>query len=283
MSEYPIQRWKVGDATVTKVVECVQKWPFSALLPDVTEEMLDADWLAPFAHDDGRMLLSFHAFVIESRGRTIVVDTCIGNDKERTPHVFDHLQTSFIADLDEAGFTTDDVDTVFCTHLHVDHVGWNTTLVDGRWVPTFPRARYLLDQREIDYLRAEPQGLGDVYGDSVAPVLDAGVVDLVEPDHRLTDEVWLEPTPGHTPGHHSVRVNSGGSDAVITGDMVHHPVQIVRPDICSNADWRPELAAATRNQAYERWGPDMLVIGTHFATPTAGRLERDGDAWRLDC
>jgi glyoxylase-like metal-dependent hydrolase (beta-lactamase superfamily II) len=284
VSDYPILSWKVGEARITKVVECVQKWPFSALLPEVTEELLAThDWLAPFVHDDGRMLLSFHALVVESQGRTILVDTCIGNDKDRTPHVFDHLQTPFIDDLAAAGFAVGDVDTVFCTHLHVDHVGWNTTLVDGRWVPTFPRARYLLDRSELDYLRQEPQDLGDIYGDSVEPVLDAGMVDFVEADHRLTDEVWLEATPGHTPGHHSVRIRSAGADAVITGDMTHHPVQMARPDICSTADWRPEMAAATRRQAYERWGTDTLVIGTHFAAPTAGRLERDGDAWRLVC
>jgi glyoxylase-like metal-dependent hydrolase (beta-lactamase superfamily II) len=227
------------------------------------------------------MLISFHAFVVESEGRTILVDTCIGNDKDRTVGVFAQLQSNFLADLAEAGVGAGDVDIVFCTHLHVDHVGWNTTLVDGSWTPTFPGARHLFHRTEYEYWRSEPQDIGDVFGDSVAPVMEAGLADLVDDGHRITGEVVLEPTVGHTPGHCSVRIESGGQRAVITGDMTHHPVQFARPDLCSTADWDQARAEATRREAYARWGADTLVLGTHFASPTAGRLEREGDAWRL--
>jgi glyoxylase-like metal-dependent hydrolase (beta-lactamase superfamily II) len=282
MSDYPIDRWRVGDVTVTKVVECVQKWPFEALLPGASEDVVGSlEWLAPYVHHDGRMLISFHAFVVESQGRTILVDTCIGNDKDRTVGVFAQQQSNFLVDLAEAGVGADDVDIVFCTHLHVDHVGWNTSLVDGRWVPTFPQARHLFHRGEYEFWRTEPQNIGDVFGDSVAPVMEAGLADLVDDGHRITDDVVLEPTVGHTPGHCSVRIESGGQRAVITGDMTHHPVQLARPDLCSSADWDEVRAEATRREAFERWGGDTLVLGTHFASPTAGRLEPDGDAWRL--
>jgi glyoxylase-like metal-dependent hydrolase (beta-lactamase superfamily II) len=268
--------------TVTEVVECEQKWPFEALLPGATDDVIGSlDWLAPYVNDDGRMLISFHAFVVESQGRTILVDTCIGNDKDRTVGVFAGLQSNFLDDLAGAGFTTGDIDIVFCTHLHVDHVGWNTSLVDGAWVPTFPQARHLFHRAEYEYWRSEPQDIGDVFGDSVAPVMDAGLADLVDDGHRITDEVVLEPTFGHTPGHCSVRIESGGERAVITGDMTHHPVQFARPDLCSSADWDQARAEVTRREAFARWGGATLVLGTHFASPTAGRLEPDGDAWRL--
>jgi glyoxylase-like metal-dependent hydrolase (beta-lactamase superfamily II) len=283
MAAYPIERWTIGDVTVTKVVECVQKWPFSALLPDVTPGILaEHPWVDPYVHEDGRLYISFHAFVLESEGRVVMVDTCIGNDKNLDVKVFAHQQSPFLDDLGEAGFGTDTVDTVFCTHLHVDHVGWNTSYVDGRWVPTFPTARHLFHSAEYAYWKDEPQDFGDVWGESIAPVVDAGLVDLVDGDHHITGEVMLEPTPGHTPGHCCVRIESGGQAGIITGDMTHHPIQFSRPDIVSPADWKSEMAEATRREAYRRWGPDTLVLGTHFATPTAGRLVPDGDTWRLE-
>ncbi|HEV7732345.1 MAG TPA: MBL fold metallo-hydrolase [Candidatus Binatia bacterium] len=228
-------------------------------------------------------MAAIHALVIESQGRRIVVDTCIGNDKERTIPPWNRLQGPFLRDLEDAGFPRESIDTVLCTHLHVDHVGWNTMLVDGRWVPTFPNARYLFVRAEWEHWNASPPAMeGDIVGDSVRPVVEAGLVDLVAPDHRLTDEVWLESTPGHTPGHVSVRIRSGGADAVITGDLMHHPVQCAEPDWYSRFDVDRDAARATRRAFLERYadGP-VLVLGTHFATPVAGRVVRHGDAWRF--
>jgi len=283
-------KWKIGDVTITKVLEKEMHWPFKALLPAATEEVVDGvPWLAPHYVDEaGKLILSVHCLAIESQGQRLLVDTCIGNDKDRPTRPFDGLDTSFLSDLEAAGFPRDSVDAVMCTHLHVDHVGWNTMLVDGVWVPTFSNARHLFDRTEYDHwVEAGPKELdifGDVMGDSVAPIVDAGLADFVNGDgHKVTDEVWLESTPGHTPGHYSVRISSGGEDAVITGDMTHHPIQYAHPDLGSPADTDSATAIATRQSFIERYGDTpTLVIGTHFAGPTAGRIVSDGAAWRLD-
>jgi glyoxylase-like metal-dependent hydrolase (beta-lactamase superfamily II) len=192
----------------------------------------------------------------------------------------------FLDDIAAAGYPRDSIDTVLCTHLHVDHVGWNTMLVDGKWQPTFPNARYLIGRKEWEHWRSEDaaQRRGDdIIGDSVRPIFDAGLADLVEMNHVVGDGVWLEPTPGHTPGHVSVRISSRGEDAIITGDCMHHPCQIARPHWSSAADSDVDAARTTRLAFLERYadGP-VLVIGTHFATPTAGHITRDGDVYRLD-
>ena len=277
--------WRVGAVRITQVVELTTASLGPHLLPQATPEILSAiPWLAPFVDERGRLVLSIHALVLESQGQTLMVDTCIGNDKPRTYPRWNHMQTDFLDRLRGAGFPPDRVDTVLCTHMHVDHVGWNTRRVDGAWVPTFPNARYLYAEREWHHWREEPQTYGPVIEDSVRPIFDAGLADLVAGDHRVTDEVWLEPTPGHTPGHVSVHVSSEGEEAVITGDMIHHPCQIAHPHWSSTADWDPAQSAATRRAFLERYGDTpVLVIGTHFAAPTAGTVVRDGDAWRLDC
>lgn len=281
-----VQQWQIGDVRVTKVIETVVAWRFSILLPDCTPELVDSvPWMRPhFADDDGKMLLSIHALVVESQGRRILVDTCIGNDKARPSRSFNMLQTDFLERLAAAGFPADTIDVVTCTHLHVDHVGWNTRLADGVWVPTFPNARHLFNRAEYEYWHANPdeEMNGTVMADSVEPVVDAGLVDLVSEDHRITDEVWLEPTPGHTPGHVCVRISSGGNDAIITGDMIHSPIQ-VRHNLTCGVDTDRDLGNRTRAAFVERYGDSgTLVIGTHFATPTAGHIVRDGAHWKFE-
>ncbi len=276
--------WSVGDAQLTRIAELEVHWPFGILLPGAEDVIDDYDWLRPdFVTDDGRMRLSMHSVVIESAGLRIIVDTCVGNDKSRPgAPPFEQLSTPFLGDLEAAGFAPETIDFVVCTHLHVDHVGWNTRLVDGQWVPTFPNARYLFVQAEYDYWRAEPQDYGPVFEDSVQPIMDAGLADLVGPDHRINDEVWFESTPGHTPGHVSVIIESAGERAVITGDMIHHPLQFARPDMASSADYAADGAStATRLEAFPRWCDGRLVIGTHFAGRTAGHIETTDqpDSW----
>jgi len=282
---YPITRWQIGAVRVTRVVEIEGPSPGTFLFAEaLPERLLRHAWLKPhFLTDDGLTIGSIHAFVIESEGRSIVVDTCIGNDKPRAVKNWHMRQGRFLEDLAEAGFPRERVDTVLCTHLHVDHVGWNTMRVDGRWVPTFPNARYLLGRKEWEHWSVEPPGPDrDVRDDSVRPVLDAGLADLVETDHRVTSEVRLEPTPGHTPGHVSVRISSRGEEGVITGDLMHHPVQCTEPDWASRFDVDPELARRTRRAFLERHADrPVLVLGTHFATPTGGRIVRDGRVWRF--
>lgn len=275
--------WQIGEVSVTKVLEQECQWPFKAILPDAADVADGVAWLKPdFLTDDGRMKLSIHALVIESEGMTIVVDPCVGNDKTRPGSpVFENLSTSFLDDFDAAGFDPETVDLVVCTHLHVDHVGWNTRLVDGEWEPTFPNARYLFVETEYNFWRDEPQSYGPVFEDSIRPIVDAGLSQLVEPDHHITGEIWLESTPGHTPGHASIRIISGGEEGVITGDLTHHPVQFAYPEICSSADWNQEMGKVSRLAAFERWSDGRLVIGTHFAGRTAGKIVADGDAYRL--
>ena len=275
--------WQIGEVLITKVLEQECQWPFKAILPDAADVADGVAWLKPdFLTDDGRMKLSIHALVIESEGMTIVVDPCVGNDKSRPGSpVFENLSTSFLDDFDAAGFDPETVDLVVCTHLHVDHVGWNTRLVDGEWEPTFPNARYLFVETEYNFWRDEPQSYGPVYEDSIRPIVDAGLSQLVEPDHHITGEIWLESTPGHTPGHVSIRIISGGEEGVITGDLTHHPVQLAYPEICSSADWNQEMGKVSRLAALERWSDGRLVIGTHFAGRTAGKIVADGDAYRL--
>jgi len=277
--------WKIGNVKVTRVIEVDLPTPAGFVLPDAVPESIGKiAWLAPhFVEPDGMLKMAVQALIIESQGRKILVDTCLGNDKTNHFPNWSNMQGPFLQDLAAAGYPRESIDNVVCTHLHIDHIGWNTMKVAGRWVPTFPNARYLIGKKEWDYWGTEPVDPGEpLMDESVRPVLDAGLADLVEADHKLTSEVWLEPTHGHTPGHVSVRISSGGQDAVITGDMMHHPCQIARPEWHSNFDWDAEQGRATRRSALARWSAgNYLVIGTHFAGPTAGKIVRDGDSYRL--
>jgi glyoxylase-like metal-dependent hydrolase (beta-lactamase superfamily II) len=195
------------------------------------------------------------------------------------------MQTSFLEDLERAGCPPDTIDTVLCTHLHFDHVGWNTRKEGDQWVPTFPNARYLFGRIEWDHWKDMPRD-GTVAAqhlvDSIQPVLDAGLVDFIATDYRITDEIQLFPTPGHTPGHVSIHISSQGEEAVITGDMMHHPVQIAVPHLPGNFCMDKEISCKTRQNFIERYGDSkVLVIGSHFCDPTAGWIERDEENWRF--
>ena len=197
-------QWHVGDVTITRVVEMLAPVPPEGLLPGATAEGIERNlsWLKPnFVDDDGNLVLSIHALCVESQGRKIVVDTCVGND--RVIPEFDGLtlDTPFLDDLAAAGFAREDVDTVVCTHLHFDHVGWNTMLVDGKWVPTFPNARYVICRGEWEHWSTVGgTGYAATLNDAVRPVVDAGLVDFVEPNHQVTAEIRLEPArPGTRP------------------------------------------------------------------------------------
>jgi len=278
-------RWKIGEVSVTRIVDDTAYDLGPMILPDVTKEMLGAiSWLSPHYVDaEGNMILSIHALLVETPDRKILVDTCIGNDKDLSFPQWSQRSSSFLDDLAGEGGTRDAIDTVLCTHLHVDHVGFNTVLENGKWAPTFPSARYLFGRKEFEYWKAEPDMVGPVFGESVQPIVDAGLAELVEMDHKVCAEVSLEPTPGHTPGHVSVHIRSAGEEAVITGDMLHHPCQIARPDWSSSVDFDKEQSQSTKREFLGRYADQpVLVIGTHFATPTAGRIVRDGDAYRLD-
>ena len=276
-------RWQVGDVRVTRIVE-LPPAGLPGLLPDATPDAVRRyDWLAPFLDERGELLLSIHCLVVETPERLVVVDTCIGNDKPRSIPEWSEMSTGFFEDFQAAGFDPERVDTVLCTHMHIDHVGWNTRLEGGRWVPTFPNARYLYAEKEWAHWKDAGDFGGPVIEDSVQPIFDAGLADLVASDHRVCPEIELIPTEGHTPGHVSVLIESRGESAVITGDMIHHPCQLPHPEWASMADTDEAQSTRTREAFLARFADTpTLVIGTHFVTPTAGHVVRDGDRHRLD-
>jgi len=281
--------WQIGAVKVTRIVEIELPVAYDERRPFIRQAtpaaLRASPWLYPnFVGEDDRLKLSIHALLVDAPGLRLVVDTCIGNDRPRSLMGGRALATAFLDDLSAAGWSRETVTTVVCTHLHVDHVGWNTMLVEGRWVPTFPNARYLIGRREYEYWKSEGgEEQQTILADSVAPVFEAGLVDLVEMDHRLSEEICLTPTPGHTPGHVSVSIASGGERAIITGDAMHHPCQIAHPDWSPPFDSDPDASQVTRRSLLEDVADQpVLVIGTHFAAPTAGHVKRDGAAYRLD-
>jgi len=281
-------KWTIGDVTVTKIVELEVTGGTRFLLPQATPEaILPIAWLRPhFADETGRLRMSIHSFVVQTPTQRIIVDTCLGNDKQnrRIPHWNDR-DGPFLADLAEAGFPPESIDTVLCTHLHVDHVGWNTMMVDGRWVPTFPRARYLMGRTEYDHWSTihDRPDMAHILADSVTPIVEAGLAAMVETTERICEEIRLVPSVGHTPGHVSVMIESRGEQAMITGDFMHHPCQIAHPEWATLADSDPEQGIETRRTMFADLADSpVLVIGTHFAGATAGRIVRDGDMYSLD-
>jgi glyoxylase-like metal-dependent hydrolase (beta-lactamase superfamily II) len=236
-----------------------------------------------FANDEGRLRMSVHSLVVETPSQRIVVDTCIGNDKQgRGVPTWNNLNTPFLQTMTDAGYAPDSIDMVLCTHLHVDHVGWNTRLKDGQWVPTFPRARYVFGKTEHDYWAAHSDSPEHraVFEDSVKPIVDAGRADLVASDAKLSNEVSLISTPGHSPGHMSILIRSDGEEALLTGDVAHHPCQMAHLDWSSTADSDPVQSIVSRRELFSRFADTpTLVIGGHY---NPGRIKRDGDAFRLE-
>lgn len=281
--------WKIGDVTITLVREMQTAVTLDGMFIGADQSVVDdnSSWLQPhFVNDDGTLPLSIHALVLESQGSVIVVDTCIGDRPVPGFDALSNLGTSFLADLAAAGFDPDDVDIVLCTHLHFDHVGWNTQLVNGKWVPTFPNARYLFGRTEYEHwkLLNDTHGYHDLghIADAVQPVIDAGLVDFIEADHRICPELSLMPTPGHTPGHVSVVIESKGERAVITGDMMHHPIQFERPGDIARFDMNQQMAAQTRESFVDKLANSgTYVIGSHFNEPTGGFVVRDSHGCRL--
>ena len=285
-------RWRIGDVEICRVPEFEQPLfePFF-LYPALTPETLarHRPWLEPRLLDpaSGRLVISIHSFVVRTRHRVILVDACGGNDKERPSRpLFHRQQRPWLERLAAAGFRPEDIDIVLCTHLHIDHVGWNTRLLDGRWVPTFPNARYLITRTEWDHWRDDERRAAyasDSYiEDSVLPVIESGQVDFVAMDHAFDDEAWLEPTPGHTPGHVALHVRSGGAEAVMSGDLMHTALQCAEPELSTAFCIDPAQSARTRRAFLERYADrPVMIMPTHFPAPSGGRVTQAGAGFRF--
>ncbi|MFF0220174.1 MBL fold metallo-hydrolase [Streptomyces vinaceus] len=281
--------WSLGDITLRRVDEIElprQTGPW--LLPDATKDVLDeAPWLRPDFADADVPRLASHSFAVEAGGLRIIVDTGIGNAKPRANPAWNGLDTDFPQRLAAAGFPPESVDLVITTHLHTDHVGWNTRLSGDDWVPTFPNARYLTSRTEWDHWAATDldEARRQMFRDSVTPVHEAGQYDLVyvpEQGHEVAPGVLLIPAPGHTPGQVAVELRGNDRRALITGDSIHHPVQLSHPRVHSCVDIDPAQAIRTRVRLLDTLADtDALLLGTHFPQPTAGTVRRENGRYRL--
>jgi glyoxylase-like metal-dependent hydrolase (beta-lactamase superfamily II) len=282
--------FRVGDLTLHRVVE--QEAPIMAVLdffPTLTRELLaeNRSWFAPVSLDaEDRLILCIQSYIIRTPHHTILIDTCVGNNKERPTRPNWHRRTddTYMRGLAAHGLSVDDIDFVMCTHLHPDHVGWNTRLENGHWVPTFPRARYLFNKREYEHwIEQHGKTLVPLLQDSVLPIVAANRADLVTESHVIGDHVHLLSTPGHTPGHMSVLLGRDGTDAILTGDCIHTSLQARYPELNMLADIDPVLAAATRRSVLERCCDTRALCCTaHFPSPSRGRITRWGEGFRCD-
>ena len=289
----PIYRWRVGEVEITRVLEFeAALFEPPVLYPGASPEIIERHrrWLEPRLMDprSGLLVFAFHSTVIKTPHATILVDTCSGNDKER-PHKprYHRKNWPYLANLAAAGFALEEIDYVLCTHLHVDHVGWNTRLLGGRWVPTFPKARYLFARQEWEHWRvAESRArytTDPYYEDSLLPVMDSGQAELVATDYAFDDNVWIEPWPGHTPGHVCVVVRSQHASVVLSGDIMHTALQCAEPHLNSCFCVDADTARATRRRFLETFADSpVMVIPAHFPTPTAGWIRSDGGLFRFD-
>ena len=279
-----------GDLTIHRIIEMECGFtPALEFLPGLKKEVLDENrsWLAPSAMDaQDNLVLCFQSYVVKTGRHNILVDSCVGNDKDRAARPLWHQKkdNAFMLGLAAAGLTVNDIDFVLCTHLHVDHVGWNTRLENGRWVPTFPKARYLFSKTELDYWLAENDkaSLPPIV-DSVIPIVEAKRCDLVTSDYALNDLVSLIPTPGHTIDHYAVQLGRGGKAAVITGDLIHTPLQARYPDLAMRVDYNPAQGSATRRKFLETYcDTDTLCCFAHFPSPSRGHIKRWGVGFKCD-
>lgn len=288
------QTWQIGGATVTRIEEQLGpgSFPPEEYLLGFDREVLarELHWLAPdhYIPDSDALVTSVHSWLVRTRHHTILVDACSGNHKDRHwwPR-FHQLNTPFIERLAAAGVSPEDIDVVMCTHLHADHIGWNTQLKDGRWVPTFPNARYILSRKECEHWDPlqNPNGADDphrriAYQDSVLPVIEAGLAELVTGPHAIDDELLIENAPGHTPGHILLKLLHPQQGGVFCGDVIHHPIQICAPHwlmrFCEDAD----QSRKTRRAVLEHCADTgALLLPTHFGAPHVAGIRRSGEVF----
>ena len=288
--------WSIGSISVTRVGELLgisslppEKY-FSGFEREVLERHLG--WLVPnhYSREHDRLITSLHSWLIRTERHTILLDCCAGNHKIRPGFAqFNQLNTPYLERLREAGAAPEEIDIVLCTHLHSDHVGWNTILRDGRWVPTFPNARYLFSRTEHEWgdPRKNPEADCDpqrsnAYRDGVIPVIEAGQAELVDGTHAIDDAMLIEPAPGHTRGHIIVKLDERGEKAVFCGDAIHHPLQVYAAHWNSAFCELPKEASATRRRMLEHCAEHRaLLFPTHFGVPHVAAIAKAGDSFSL--
>lgn len=273
-------RWKIGEVEIFQIVEMDDNELFSTFIPDAKPENIkEVKWLTPhFADKSGKLKTLVQSFLIKSQGKNILIDTCNGNGKER-PNIptWGNLKTDYLNRFSEINISPKNIDIIACTHFHFDHVGWNTKLVNGKWAPTFSNAKYLFSKEEYDYWIKKPtkEMIDDFNGidDSVTPIVKAGLVKFIPDDYQIDENIKFIPTPGHTPHHISVVIESQGEKAIISGDVLHHPCQIVYPEWTTLADTNPEQTIKTRKKFLnEIVNTETLLVGSHFTNPVAGKV-----------
>jgi glyoxylase-like metal-dependent hydrolase (beta-lactamase superfamily II) len=278
----------LGDVTIARVEDnLAPSLPTKVMFPGFREAIWRAErhWLAPtyMTADGAQLRTSIHSWVVRTPHHVVLIDSCIGNAKPRHVPYFNMRDVPWLERLGALGVAPEQVDFVLCTHLHADHVGWNTRLRDGRWVPTFPNARYLFGTAE--FARWDPRRPEyrfdafneHVFEDSVLPVVESGQMVLVEDGHTLDDRLTVQAAPGHTPGHFKVALSAAGAAGIFCGDILHHPIQIPYPEICSSFDDDMGAALHTRLALLEDIADrDVLLMPTHFAEPHCCHVVADG-------
>ena len=286
-------KFTVGDLTLHRVIEQETTFlPALDLLPGLTPELLSENraWMQKAGALDANdvLILCFQSYIVKTPHHTILVDSCIGNDKPRPLRPKWNMKTddTYLRALAASGFSVGDIDFGMCTHLHVDHVGWNTRLENGRWVPTFPKARYLFSKKEYEFWTGPnvPAGFApDPIKESVLPIIEANKAELVTSDHALNDHIRLSPTPGHTPDHFAVCAGKGADQAVFTGDLIHSPIQARYPELVMRVDTDRDQGCATRRAFFEHYcDTDTLCCTMHFPSPSVGHIKRWDDGFRLE-
>lgn len=283
--------YRVNDMTIHRIVEQEQGFtPMLEFLPNLTQETLEENlaWLAPggYNRDTGNVVLCYQSYVVKTPHHNILVDACIGNDKNfpLRPTWNKKNDSNWMNALHAAGLGVEDIDFVMCSHLHGDHVGWNTRMENGRWVPTFPKARYLFSKKEYTYWSEIHQTtpLAQIT-DSVLPIIEANRAELITSDHELNDHIRLTPTPGHTPDHFAVCAGKGGDKAVFTGDLIHSPMQARYPELVMRVDTDRDQGVRTRRAFFERYcDADTLCCTMHFPSPSVGYIKRWDKGFKLD-
>ncbi len=277
-----------GDVTITSIIEREGPWRKPADMFPAYDEALAAKHLATLDPEvidkaTGMMNITYQTFVVKTKHHTILVDTCTGEDKGY-PAPMDFSKQRYLDEFKAAGLAFDKIDYVFCTHLHIDHCGWNTVLRDGRWVPTFPNAKYVFHKKEYAaWEQATKEGKqppGNVWKYNCEPIVEAGQALLVDDDYSLDDTVTLTPTPGHAPCHCCVNIKSGGVKASVTGDLMHHALQTRMPEWYTIFDWDAQEGIASRKTFFSQVaGTGTYILPIHFPSPTVGLIEPLGDAF----